>query len=289
MEILHNKELKHFSTFHIGGPARFLTTVTSLDELEQALDFARTEHIPVLCVGKGSNMLFHDAGFSGLALINRLSSFHEKGDGCFEVGAGGSFAQFGRRTAKENWSGLEFAAGIPASVGGAVYMNAGAAGQDVQQTLRSVSTITLDGKKKSYAAEDLSLSYRFSSLQETQEIIYSASFQLTRSSTAYALLQEKLSHRMKTQPYSDKSAGCFFRNPPGESAGRLIERAGLKGCSCGGAAVSLVHANFIINRGEATADHVRQLASEIVERVERMFGIRLVTEVRILDQDGTRI
>jgi len=286
---LRNERLKDYSTFDIGGPARFLVAVTSIQELEEALAFAKDENLPVLSIGKGSNCLFHDEGFYGLAVVNRLSFLQKKEECFFEAGAGFSFAQMGRLSAKEGFSGLEFAAGIPASLGGAIYMNAGASGQETKDVLREVTTINHEGKISKYNAKDLAFGYRFSSFQEKKEIICSALLQLSRSPLAYNTMKEKEEYRLKTQPYAEKSIGCFFRNPPGTSAGKLIEQAGLKGYAIGGAAVSELHANFIINSLEATAEQVRQLALVIVQKVLQHSGIRLESEVKIIDPYGNSL
>lgn len=278
--------LKQYSTFGIGGPARFLITVTSIDELYSALQEARKNSLPYLVIGNGSNCLFHDQGFCGLVIVNRISFITEGKDGWFQAGAGTSFPKLARTVSKKGWTGLEFGAGIPASVGGAVYMNAGASGQQIQDTLYSVDTMTRDGILKSYHKGDFSFGYRYSNFQGTDEIICFASFLTKPSETAFSLLQEKLQRRMDSQPYEDKSVGCIFKNPPNDSAGRLIEQAGLKGFSIGGALVSPKHANFIVNTGNATALDVRALAEEVVHAVWNKFTVRLETEVRMIGLDG---
>jgi UDP-N-acetylmuramate dehydrogenase len=284
--ILEQVPLKRYSTFDIGGPARFLVSVSSNKELEEALLFADQKKCPVLCIGRGSNCLFHDSGFFGLVIVNALSSLQAKEAGIWDVGSGFSFAQLGRLTAKEGYSGLEFAAGIPASFGGAIYMNAGASGQETKDILVDVTTMSLDGQVHTYEANTLSFGYRTSPFQQKKEIILSARIRLMPSPIAYGILKEKVEYRMKTQPYSDKSIGCFFRNPPGTSAGKLIEQAGMKGYSIGGASVSALHANFIVNRGGATAEDVCQLALAIEQKVRDSFGVSLESEAKIIDPYG---
>jgi len=286
LKIVENESLKRYSTFDIGGPARFLVQVSTMEELEEALAFAEEKRLPVLALGKGSNCLFHDEGFCGLALVNRISFLCDEGDGVFHVGAGYSFAQLGRTVSKEGFSGLEFAASIPASLGGALYMNAGASGQETKEVISEVTTMDFQGHVSTYAAHHLTFGYRFSSFQKKKEIICSARLRLQPSSLAYSAMKEKSEYRTKTQPYSEKSIGCFFRNPVGTSAGRLIDEAGLKGYAVGGAEVSSLHANFLINRGGATAEQVRLLAHEIVERVFQHSGILLESEVKIFDPQG---
>lgn len=289
MKLAEYVPLKQYSTFGIGGPARFLVSVSSIDELHSALKEARTRSLPILVIGNGSNCLFSDDGFVGLAIVNKIAFITENEDGWFLAGAGTSFPKLGRTISQKGWSGLEFAAGIPASVGGAIYMNAGASGQETKDTLYSVDTMTPDGLLKSYHREDMSFDYRFSSFQKKDEIICFASFQTKPSSSAYEVLQEKLNGRLKSQPYDDKSVGCIFKNPEGNAAGRLIEQAGLKGRSIGGAQVSTKHANFIVNTGAATAQDVRSLAEEIVRVVWENCHVPLETEVRMIDLHGKSV
>lgn len=289
LKIVKNEPLKRYSTFDIGGPAQFLVQVSTMEELEEALSFAKEQQLPILSLGRGSNCLFHDEGFCGLALVNRISFFHKEGGGYFHVGAGYSFAQLGRMVSKEGFSGLEFAASIPASLGGAIYMNAGASGQETKDVLCDVTTMDFQGYISTYAACDLSFGYRVSSFQKKKEVICSARLRLSSSSLAFSDMKEKSEYRTKTQPYSERSIGCFFRNPPGISAGKLIDQAGLKGYAVGGAEVSSLHANFLINRGGATAEHVRLLALEVVEKVQQHSGILLESEVKILDPQGNSL
>ena len=286
MNILENVSLKSYSTFGIGGKARFLVLVTSFEDLIEAVRFARERNLPVLCIGKGSNCLFHDAGFFGLVIVNQISFLHDRGLGVFEVGAGFSFAQLGRLTSKEGFSGLEFAAGIPATVGGAIYMNAGASGQETKDVLLEVTSMNALGDIVRHGVKELAFGYRTSSFQKNKEIICSALFQLQPSEAAYNSMKDKVEYRMKTQPYGAKSIGCFFRNPPGNSAGRLIEEAGMKGFSIGDAEVSSVHANFLVNKGSASAEDVCQLAKCVVEKVWQTAGVRLESEAKIMDPEG---
>ena len=278
--------LHRYSTFSIGGPARFLVEVSSLDDLLEVMHRADMQSLPILMVGRGSNSLFHDEGFEGIAVVNKIDFFKEYEEGCFQAGAGMSFPLLGRVTAKRGYSGLEFAAGIPGSVGGAVFMNAGASGQETKDSLIQVETVTRGGRMKRYTKEELSFGYRWSIFQGLSEILCSATFQTNPSSSAYQNLQEKIARRMETQPYLDRSIGCIFKNPVGDSAGRLIEMSGMKGYQVGGAQVSTKHANFIVNVGQATASDVRVLALEIVETVFKQFQLLLEPEAKLIGRDG---
>lgn len=273
--------LSDHSTFGIGGEAHFFISCRTIDELVQAVNFSEENQVPMLLIGQGSNCLFPDEGFPGLVLHNALSSFTDDGHGFLIVGAGYSFSRLGVETANKGWSGLEFAAGIPGSVGGAVFMNAGACGQETSQTLQFVDVFE-NGSIKRLPKEALSFGYRFSSLQDKKGVVVAAGFLLKKDEAASLRQRELLAHRRKTQPYSERSAGCVFRNPPGHSAGRLIEEVGLKGVRIGGAEISNVHANFIVNKGQARASDVKSLIQLVQTTVLEKKNMSLACEVRVI-------
>ncbi len=279
-----NKLLSTLSTFGIGGPARFFAQAQDKEALQEMLAYAHKVGMPVHIVGKGSNSLFDDRGFNGLVILNRID-FLEHTDHVFRVGSGYSFARLGGVTARLGWSGLEFASGIPATVGGAVYMNAGANGKETADTLVEVGFVTEKGEFLVFQKEELYFGYRASSFQKWKGAIVEALFHLRPSEQAKADQKEILDYRLKTQPYGEKSAGCAFRNPEGDSAGRLIEASGLKGVKKGGATVSATHANFIVNEGEAKARDVLDLIAEIKETIYREKGIVLEEEIRYIPYD----
>jgi len=276
-----NRRLSEFSTFGIGGPIRYFMEAKSFDDMEEGLAFARGEKLPFLILGKGSNCLFSDEGFAGLAILNKID-FCEWEGGSVRAGAGYSFSLLGVQTARKGFSGLEFASGIPASVGGAVFMNAGANGKETCDPLASVLYLHVDGAKKEYRRDELFFQYRKSPFQAMQGAILAASFALTPLMEARQKQLQIIDHRMKTQPLKEKSAGCVFRNPtPDVAAGALIDRCGLKGLAVGGAKVSEIHANFIVNHTQATAHDVGALIREIQARVYEQTGIHLEPEIRI--------
>jgi UDP-N-acetylmuramate dehydrogenase len=184
------------------------------------------------------------------------------------------------QTAKKGFSGLEFAAGIPASVGGAVFMNAGAQGSETEKTLVQVEFVRPDGTLITFKKSDLQFSYRFSSFQNMEGAIVSALFELTPSIDARTKQRELLDYRIRTQPYHEKSAGCVFRNPAGGSAGALIDRCGLKGARIGDAAVSSMHANFFVNKGVSSCKDMQALIHHVRDEVKAKEGIELEQEVR---------
>lgn len=268
--------LSEFSTFGIGGPIQDFVEVSTCEELEEAFAFRG----PKLIVGKGSNCLFDDRGFEGLVILNRID-FSEWKERSVTVGTGYSFSLLGVQTARKGFSGLEFASGIPASVGGAIYMNAGANGKETADSLQSV--LYFDGIWREYKREELQFGYRTSSFQSMQGVIGAATFSLFPEPTARQTQLQIVDYRMKTQPLKEKSAGCIFRNPTGASAGALIDRCGLKGFALGGAKVSEIHANFIVNVKHASAQEVKQLIQLVQEKVFAQTGVELEPEIRMID------
>ncbi len=279
--------LQDYSTFGIGGPSDYFCDISSSEDLCQSLYFAKERDLPILIIGNGSNSLFADEGFRGLSLRMRLQEFIEEGKGRYRVGSGFSFARLGQIAAQRGFHGLEFAAGIPATVGGAVFMNAGASGSETQQTLMYVDVITYDGVSLRLLKEDLQFSYRSSLLQSTPYIVTSATFELTSSQTAKEVMQHCVDRRLKTQPYRDRSCGCIFKNPAATlPAGKLIDEQGLKGFSIGDALISSMHANFIVNRGKASAKDVQECILFVKKRVLEATGHLLKHEIKIFDQYG---
>jgi UDP-N-acetylmuramate dehydrogenase len=277
LQVETNRFLSEFSTFGIGGPIRFFVEVSSIDQMAEAFQMNR----PTLIVGRGSNCLFDDRGFDGLVILNRID-FCEWNGAKVAVGAGYNFSLLGTQSARKNLSGLEFASGIPATVGGAVFMNAGANGKETCDPLESVLYLSKEGMKREFKKEELQFGYRTSSFQKMDGAILSAVFSLAPADEARNTQLRIIDHRMKTQPLKDKSAGCIFRNPLGQSAGALIDRAGLKGTRVGGAKVSEIHANFLINEGNATCRDVLNLIQLVQERVLKHTGFYLEPEVRII-------
>ncbi len=276
-----SRPLKEVTTFGIGGPARLFVEVNSIEELQDVLRFCHTESLPYFILGKGSNILFHDQGFDGLVIHNKISYLNIQG--CeVDVGAGYSFAMLGFKTAKQGLSGLEFASGIPASVGGAIYMNAGAGGHETKDFLLEVTFVDAQGNITVFSKQNLDFSYRYSSFQKKKGAIVSAKFCLDPSEEARKKQLSIVEYRTKTQPYGELSAGCVFKNPLNASAGALIEQTGLKGLCVGDAEVSVKHANFIVNRKDARAEDVLLLAKQVQQRVKEKTGIELEMEVRCI-------
>lgn len=277
LQLQKSRSLSEFSTFGIGGPIRYFVEVSSIEEMEEAylLDF------PKMVIGKGSNCLFEDRGFDGLVILNKIDFCHWH-DSEVTAGSGFPFSLLGVQTARKGLSGLEFASGIPATVGGAVFMNAGANGWETCDCLKSV--LFFDGSfQREFLREELSFGYRISPFQTMNGVILSATFSLKPFPEARKSQLQIIDYRMKTQPLKEKSIGCIFRNPPNQSAGALIDRCGLKGFSVGGAKVSEIHANFIINHQNASSKDVKQLIRLVQEKVLEQTGVCLEPEIRMTD------
>lgn len=278
--------LSDYSTFAIGGPAKFFTTVYEADQMVQIIQYAHKTSLNWLVIGKGSNILFDDQGFEGLVILNKIEGIRQS-NGQFEVGSGFSFPRLGTLSAKQGYHGLEFAAGIPATVGGAIYMNAGAQGQETFDRLIAVDYLAPNGIRHTLKKQDLFSGYRKSCFQDWGGVVLGAQFSLEPQPEVYAQQKQILDYRLKTQPYGQKSIGCIFRNPEGQSAGKIIEELGLKGLRVGGVQVSTKHANFIVNENSGTSRDVCALITEIKKCVFEKTGILLHEEIQYINKNDT--
>lgn len=288
-EISRDVAMAQWCTLRVGGVARVLASPAHLEELEQLLGVLQKLAVPWLVIGGGSNILFSDRGFQGVivALGKRFASISAAqadpaGQMKVIVEGGCSLMRLINWCTDKGLSGLEFAAGIPGSVGGAISMNAGAWGGEMSEAVDAVTFVTPAGEVKRKTRSELAFAYRH--LERGKDIVAVGEFLMTPAGREGVELKVKdvVARRKKSQPQNVASAGSFFKNPPGDAAGRLIEAAGLKGCSVGGAMVSPLHANFIINTGSATASDVLDLMKTVQERVTRLFGVTLEPEVSII-------
>lgn len=275
-----NYPLHLLSTWKIGGPAETVYWPETVEDLSSVWRRAQEKEIPVRLIGKGSNVLFPDGGLPGITLVTTALRGIHWGDYTVRVEAGYTLARLAQETGERGWSGLEFARGIPGSVGGAVMMNAGAHGGEMSACLHRVTVLWADGSIKRLERRDFDLGYRYCSLRGRAWLL-EAELKFTPGDRRRILetMQENLRKRKANQPLQEPNAGSVFRNPPGDSAGRLIEAAGWKGKSIGGAKVSEKHANFIVNTGEAKSEDVRALIQTIVSDVQNKYGVVLQTEV----------
>ena len=284
---LQNEPLSAHTTFKIGGNAAVYIETPEVDDLKTVLSFVRESGIRYFIIGKGSNLLVSDNGFNG-AVIRLTGEFNEimcNDGGVITAGAGAPLINLCTLALNESLSGAEFAYGIPGSVGGAVFMNAGAYGGEIKDILKSVIALAADGSLKTYSAEEAGLSYRHSIFEENGEIILFAEFALVRGDQAEirAKMDDLLGRRKDKQPLDYPSAGSTFKRPEGYFAGALIEQCGLKGFSVGGAQVSKKHAGFVVNRGGATCADVTELIRHCQKTVKSKFGVELETEVKLID------
>lgn len=285
--LLLNEPLAPYTTWKIGGPADLLLIPENKEQLVSAIRLLNKHGIPWFSLGRGSNMLVSDKGIRGVVIKpGEGLDYARFEDTVVHAGASYSFVKLSVMAGKHGLTGLEFAGGIPGNVGGAVYMNAGAHGSDVSRIFRSAEIVLETGELVRYEREDMQFSYRHSILQERKGIVVEATFGLEHGdrkeiSAAMAALKER---RLRTQPLKSATCGSVFRNPPGDYAARLIEASDLKGVRFGGAEVSVQHANFIVNTGQATAEDVLALMSHIQGTVNERFGVKLVPEVLVVGE-----
>ena len=282
-----DRAMSEHTTFRIGGKAEAVCFVHELRELQQLFVYLNKENIPCLVVGRGSNLLVRDGGFKGVVIIMRehLATIeqHEKNGQILVAGGGLALSDLVKYCSQKGLGGLEFLAGIPGTVGGAVTMNAGAFGKDMGTVVQKIELVNRQGELTSRDRSDLAFSYRESSIQEGT-VVVRASLQGTRENPEIVSkrVAEYLTRRKATQPLAYPSAGSVFRNPPDDYAGRLIEETGLKGKKIGGAMISPKHANYIVNTGGARAEDVLALMEMAKEKVRAETGIELEPEIRVV-------
>lgn len=277
---------KHTS-FHIGGPAELMAQPQSEAELQSLLLKAAEAAVPVTLVGNGSNLLVRDKGIRGLVikLGSMLRDIKVSGN-VLTFGSGVSLAQASKKAAELGLSGMEFAVGIPGSIGGAVYMNAGAYDGEMSKVVKSVRVMNAAGEVSELSASELDFGYRHSALQGSGKIVTSVTVELPAGDKQ--AIAEKMAdfsnRRITKQPLELPSAGSMFKRPPGYFAGTLIDQTGLKGYTVGGAQVSTKHAGFVVNIGGATAADVLQLISDVQAKVFAAHGVHLEPEVLVLGE-----
>lgn len=279
--------LSKHTTWKIGGPADVMVEPKGKEEIAQTIRLLNELGIPWIVIGRGSNMLVSDKGFRGVVINTEkgLNYIHVN-DNRITTGAGYSFIKLSVQASKAGLSGLEYAGGIPGTVGGAVYMNAGAHGSDVSRILESAEIVLETGELVTYNVEEMQFAYRHSVLHEQRGIVVEATFRLepgNREEIAAVFAANK-ERRLRTQPLAAASCGSVFRNPPRDYSARLIEEAGLKGYSVGGAEVSTMHANFIVNTGQATASDVLTLIGHIQQMISSKYNVELITEVLVVGE-----
>ena len=275
---------KHTS-LHIGGPAEYYVRVTSERDLVGAIRVARENELPIFILGAGTNLLVADVGIRGVVLHNDWAEIRVEGT-TITAASGTPLASVAAAAARSGILGLEWMATVPGTVGGAVHGNAGAFGKETADDLVDAELTDLGGRTWTATNAELGFAYRTSALQGTPTVVLRARFRGDPGDRASAVrrIKEMANERMAKQPLTQPNTGSIFRNPPGDHAGRLIEAAGLKGATEGGAMVSTKHANFIVNIGDATANDVRTLMRKCQAAVKEKFGVDLVPEVELVGE-----
>ena len=278
-----NEPMKNHTTFKIGGPAQYYVTPESVTQIQEVVSLCRNMNIPLHVIGNGSNILVGDDGVDGvvLALFNTFSDYEIK-DNVITAQAGMSLIKLAVIALREGLTGLEFASGIPGSVGGAVYMNAGAYDGQMKDVVTSVTVLDEAGNIRILGRDELDMGYRTSAVAKNNMIVLQVVIELKSGDKEQ--IKDRMNQlselRKQKQPLEYPSAGSTFKRPEGYFAGKLIADAGLKGYSIGGAAVSEKHAGFVVNMGGATAKDVVELTDYIKKRIIEQFGVTLELEIK---------
>ncbi len=283
--LLYNEPMSRHTSFRIGGGAEVMAFPRDPQELSAVLKACKDLGVEPAILGAGTNVLAPDAGLPGLVICLKdcMGGMEQLDSTTIRIYAGVTMARAATFAANLGLSGLEFAHGIPGTIGGGVYMNAGAYGGEICQVCTQVQAMTLDGELKCYTNEEMGFSYRHSVLEDSGEVVISADFTLSPKpqEEIRAQMQELMGKRRTSQPLDLPSAGSAFKRPAQGYAAALIDQAGLKGFRIGGAMVSTKHAGFVVNAENATAGDVKQLLQAVAQRVKDHSGILLEPEVRI--------
>lgn len=286
-DIKTNEPMNKHTSFRVGGPARVFLTIRSEEILSKTLAFIKIKSFPYFVLGNGSNLLVSDSGYDGVIIYlgEEFAGIEVNGTG-IKAGAAAFLGKVARKALEEELTGLEFAAGIPGSLGGGVVMNAGAYGGELSQVVTKVRVMNTDGKIFILEKEDLLLGYRTSVFKHKPYIILEVFMELQKGlkEEIQGEMDEYTKARIAKQPLEYPSAGSTFKRPEGHFAGKLIMDAGLRGYQVGGAQVSEKHCGFVINKGNATATDIRTLMNDVAKKVKEQFGIDLEAEVILLGE-----
>ena len=284
--VKENEPMANHTTIKIGGPAEIFVEPKTVENLEKIMQIIKKHQAQWISIGRGSNLLVSDQGIAGVVikLGAGLDKVEIEGTN-LTVGGGHSLVSLATSISRKGLSGLEFASGIPGSVGGAVFMNAGAHGSDISRILEKALVLFEDGNLEWVSNEEMEFSYRTSVLQKKRPgVVVEAVFSLTEGNkeSIFGEMQKNKDYRKETQPWNYPCAGSIFRNPLPNYAGKLIEVAGLKGYQIGGAKISEMHGNFIVNTGNAKADDVLQLIQHVKDTIYDLYEVKMETEVEII-------
>lgn len=285
-QIRMKEPMSRHTTFRTGGPADYYLS-PDIGQAAEVLCLCRREGMPVEIIGNGSNLLVGDKGIRGVVVeIGRNAAEVSAKDTTLYAQAGASLAKAAQEAAKASLGGLEFASGIPGTVGGAVVMNAGAYGGEMKHVLKWARVLLPEGRVQKFPVHELALSYRHSLIQEISGVVLEAAFSLKREDEDLIRAQMEVyrNQRNQKQPLEFPSAGSTFKRPEGYFAGKLIMDAGLRGCRVGGAQVSEKHCGFVVNRDHATAADIRELMELVQQKVQESFGVWLEPEVKMVGE-----
>ena len=299
-QIVEFAPMSRYTTLRLGGPAEILCEVTSAEQIMEALSAANALEVPVTILGNGSNLLVRDGGIRGLVIhvgdgFGAVSEPVPLPDGRFAITAqgGATLTRLANAAADHGLSGMEFAGGIPGTVGGAVYMNAGAYGGEMKDVVTCVTAIEPDGRTVAYTGEEMEFGYRRSRLSQDGRPVAVTSVTVALNTgdadTIRAAMREFNARRREKQPVTLPSCGSTFKRPEGQFAGTLIDQCGLKGARIGGASVSELHAGFLVNDQQGTAADYLSLIAHVQKTVLEKTGVALETEVRILGEDAPAV
>ncbi|WP_332632194.1 UDP-N-acetylmuramate dehydrogenase [Halalkalibacter flavus] len=283
--VKEREPLSNHTTWKIGGPADVLVEPDSLESLKRLMELITIHKVPWRVIGRGSNLLVADGGIEGVVIKLGKGMDNLEIDGeTIKVGGGYPLIKLATIISREGLSGLEFAGGIPGSVGGAVFMNAGAHGSDISNILKEALILFPDGRLEWVKGKDMGFSYRTSRLQQESGICVEAVFQLEKGEKEEIVkhMQANKDYRRESQPWKHPTCGSVFRNPLPNYAGQLIEESGLKGFQIGGAQISTMHANFIVNIDDAKAEDVINLINHVKETIKSKHNIEIETEVEMI-------
>ena len=283
-ELFFDEPLSRWTTWKVGGPAECLVFPSTIEKVAEVIKIAKSNNIPIVVLGNGSNVLVKDKGVKGIVInTSRLQKIEIEGALVFAE-AGVSMSALTKYALQNSLEGLEFSVGLPASFGGAIVTNAGAWGTSIGELIENVKIVDMEGEVKVLPKKEMVFKYRESSFTKGNQIIVGGRLKLTQGKPAE--IKDRMSFcqksRLEKQPLKLPNAGSVFKNPKGYAAGYLIESVGLKGFSIGGAQISDKHANFIVNKGNATAEEILNLMERTIQSVETFYGIHLEPEVNIL-------
>lgn len=282
-----NEPMKKHITFKVGGPADILLEPSDEEQIIKSIEICKNNNIPYIVIGNGSNLLVRDGGIRGVIIKLSGLNFIKVDGNYITAGAGVALKEVSDVALENSLTGFEFASGIPGSVGGAVFMNAGAYDGEMKNIISSVTVLDKEGNIVTLEKDELEFGYRTSSVKTEGYIVISAQFELQLGDKVKIKnrIDELTQKREEKQPLEYASAGSTFKRPEGYFAGKLIQDAGLKGFTIGGAAVSQKHSGFVINTGNATAQDVLDVIKHVQDEVKNQFGVELKTEVRIIGED----